>query len=123
MNTSLEEKEKELIALTKFWYDFVSCDHHKDRDCHFYVSKTWSYAQEPVYRAEHYGYMARDFEGGSFETYEEALDCLLEFLRSEVKNVYENIPSNWDDEKEWDYNWPCVLVACRNHNLFEVKNV
>lgn len=72
--------EEEIVYLSKVWYDYVSLDHHKDRDCHFYVKKNWAYGNEPYYEAYHYGYVAADFEGTKCDTLEEAQEELRDFL-------------------------------------------
>lgn len=72
--------EEEIVYLSKVWYDYVSLDHHKDRDCHFYVKKNWAYGNEPYYEAYHYGYVASDFEGTKCDTLEEAQEELRDFL-------------------------------------------
>ncbi len=114
------ELEQRLLTLTKFWYDYVSCEHHKDRDCHFYINKVWSYGKEPVYRIEHYGYRSELENNEVYENYEEALDGLIAWLEEEVKEVYSGIPSDWQDEKKWDYNWKGVMSVLQEHNLYPI---
>jgi hypothetical protein len=55
--------DDEITALTEKWCRYVGLDHHKDRDCHFYIEKRWSYGDPPKYRAQHYGYVAKDWAG------------------------------------------------------------
>jgi hypothetical protein len=88
-------KEERLIALTKFWYDYVGCDHHKDRDCHFYINKVWSYGHEPYYRIEHYGYMSELDDKEEYQTYEAAIDSLIVRLEEEIKEVYSGTPTDF----------------------------
>ena len=45
-----------LTKLTERYYSLISKDHHKDRDCHFYINKIYSYGNEPYYEFEHCGY-------------------------------------------------------------------
>lgn len=117
---NMQDKELIFKKLTEFWYDYVGCDHHKDRDCHFYVNKVWSYGQEPYYRLEHYGYMS-DFEDNSeYSSYEEALDAFILWLESEIESVYASVPHNWQDEKEWDYNWKGVLSVLEEYKLYPI---
>jgi hypothetical protein len=76
MNTS-----DQIVELTRRWYNYVSLDHHKDRDCHFYVEKKWSYGQEPVYMAHHDGYRVRNYwHSQEFSTAAEAEEALLKWL-------------------------------------------
>ena len=48
--------EKTLTELTAEYYTLIGKDHHKDRDCHFYIQKKYSYGREPYWRFYHYGY-------------------------------------------------------------------
>lgn len=56
---SLEDK---ITRLTEFWYKYVSMDHHKDRDCHFSITKEWSYGSPPHYTVTHNGYVGHEIE-------------------------------------------------------------
>lgn len=49
-------RTEEITALTARYYELVGRDHHKDRDCHWYVEKRWSYGGPPVYAVIHEGY-------------------------------------------------------------------
>jgi len=78
---------EELLKLTDSWYQLVSKDHHKDRDCHFYIEQRWSYGQEPKWYVNHFGYLAGDIEKGPYETYEEAAEALKKVLKLLLKKV------------------------------------
>ena len=78
------DKEQYITKLTAMWYRLVSLDHHKDRDCHFYINKVWSYGHEPYYSVEHYGYIYDKVEG-EFDTYEEAEQFLLDAITHSIK--------------------------------------
>lgn len=101
---------EKFLNLTNFWYEFVSCDHHKDRDCHFYVNQVWSYGEKPYYRIEHYGYMAelpKELEDKRFTDYASAFKTLEEWLYLEyleIKIFYEN----YTPDESIDYNWKGV---------------
>jgi hypothetical protein len=113
-------KEERLQKLTAFWYDYVGCDHHKDRDCHFCINKVWSYGKPAIYRPEHYGYIGSDFTGVMHDTYEEALDELLAYLEEEVQDAH-RVPHDWQDEKAHDYNWAGVVKVIEEHKLFPLE--
>lgn len=72
--------EEEITYLTKRWMQYIGPDHHKDRDCHFYIQKRWSYGDEPYYQAYHHGYVNKDFEGTKCDTLEEAQEELRDFI-------------------------------------------
>lgn len=118
-NKNLEQR---LLQLTRFWYDYVSCDHHKDRDCHFYINKVWSYGHEPYYRIEHYGYMSELDDKENYDTYAEALYQLVKWLEDEVKDVYNSVPQDWEDEVKYDYNFAGVMNVLKRHNLYPITH-
>ena len=51
--------EKLLKKLTKIWYSTL-VDHHKDRDCHWYITTDYSYDGTVSYIVEHNGYVSKD---------------------------------------------------------------
>lgn len=104
----MQKENKQFIELTNFWYNYVAQDHHKDKDCHFYVNQVFSYGQEPYWRIEHYGYIQELHKGladTKYLSYEAAFNTLHTWLLDEVKDVirfykdYEPKPSlgGWDD--------------------------
>ena len=103
--------EEEIVKLSRIWYHFVSVDHHKDRDCHWYIEQYFSYGEEPYYRAYHYGYVGDRFEGTKCITLEEAQEELRDRLALEIhkaklwvnrnlKEAQEN-PESWYDPEEY----------------------
>lgn len=72
-----------ITELTELWYKLVSLDHHKDRDCHWYINKIWSYGNPPIYRVEHYGYVYEDIGSEDFKEYKDA----ERYLRNEIENA------------------------------------
>ena len=76
--------EEEITKLSKIWHNFVSVDHHKDRDCHWYIRQYYSYGEKPYFQAEHYGYIGDDFEGTKCTTLEEAQEELRDRLALEI---------------------------------------
>ena len=63
-----EEILNQITELSRVWYIQIGDDHHKDRDCHFYINTVWSYGQRQKYRVEHFGYIFDDIEE-EFDTY------------------------------------------------------
>jgi len=80
MNNIVEE----ITRLTEEWYKLIGGDHHKDRDCHWYVETKWSYGQQPTYTVQHFGYILDDI---TIEccSYEQALACLKNKLEQAIK--------------------------------------
>lgn len=85
--------EKEITLLTQKWYRYVNLDHHKDRDCHWYIEKVWSYGDEPYYVAYHNGYIGPEWKSPNCATEEMAQtllrDKLKNLLASEIKHLQE----------------------------------
>jgi hypothetical protein len=68
-----------ITKLTEEWYKLISGEHHKDRDCHFYIETEWSYGYPPKYFVRHYGYILDEVQE-EYETYEKAQDGLISLL-------------------------------------------
>jgi hypothetical protein len=75
---------EEITQLTEEWYKLIGPDHHKDRDCHWYIETKWSYGDPPKYTIQHWGYILDDIVK-EFSSYEEALVGLKEVLKKEIK--------------------------------------
>jgi len=83
----------EITKLTQEWYVLIGPDHHKDRDCHWYIETQWSYGNNPEYNIHHYGYILDEINE-TFATYKLALERLRDILEAEIKqykNENENI--------------------------------
>jgi hypothetical protein len=85
----------DITNLTAAWYELIGGDHHKDRDCHWYVETKWSYGNTPTYKVHHFGYILDTIEQ-VYDTYEEALHGLKETLESSIKYVKETTLSDND---------------------------
>ncbi len=75
---------QEITKLTEEWYILIGPDHHKDRDCHWYIETIWSYGNKPEYIIRHYGYILDEIEE-RWESYELALGRLKEILEEKIK--------------------------------------
>lgn len=73
--------KSEISSLTEKWFDYVSKDHHKDRDCHFYINIDYAYGREPIYEISHYGYVGQEFTEEA-KTLEEAETKLLAGIKA-----------------------------------------
>ena len=80
----MKQSIERITELTEQWYRLIGSDHHKDRDCHFYIETKWSYGQPPKYSVVHNGYILHDFDGEEYNTYEEALDGLISLLSKAI---------------------------------------
>jgi hypothetical protein len=77
-------KIDKIVELTKEWYKLIGRDHHKDRDCHFYIETKFSYGGEPTYWVRHHGYVIDEVEE-EYPTYDKALDGLIQLLEYIIK--------------------------------------
>ena len=75
---------KEVTELTDEWYKLIGSDHHKDRDCHWYIETKWSYGSSPVYVIQHYGYILDEIVE-TWSEYELALKRLKEILIEKIE--------------------------------------
>lgn len=80
-------------ALTKqlleLWYELIGGDHHKDRDCHFYIEKNFSTYKKSEWRLHHPGYLIDDYEE-MFDSYEQAEKGLQDLLIEQMLYFTEN---------------------------------
>lgn len=95
--------EEEIVLLTSKWYKYVNLDHHKDRDCHWYITKTYSYGDEAYYEAHHSGYILDHWTSPRCGTEEMASTLLRNKLKHEINHaiVHLNDALKDDDALEW----------------------
>jgi hypothetical protein len=88
--------EQDITRLTQEWYALMGEDHHKDRDCHWYIETKWSYGQVPTYCVIHHGYVYDRIEE-NWSSYEGALNRLREILIDAIKeiNEFRDNDQNW----------------------------
>lgn len=89
----------EITKLTDDWYHLIGKDHHKDRDCHWYIETKWSYGYPPKYTVQHWGYILDEIEN-EHDSYEEALSGLRDILKEKVQQEKANQETN-SNEDEW----------------------
>jgi hypothetical protein len=80
----MTETIDEITRLTDEWYVMIGKDHHKDRDCHWYIETRWSYGYSPIYVVTHYGYILDTIEE-EFASYNDALKRLKDILVKEIE--------------------------------------
>jgi len=99
------ELVSEITRLSKAWYNYVSGDHHKDRDCHFTVARSWSYGAEPEYTVSHYGYIADSISAAGFKTEEEAFRYIHRQLSSIIKKEEARLRKKIHNSKKQLEGW------------------
>jgi hypothetical protein len=95
--------DEEITVLTQKWYKYVNLDHHKDRDCHWYITKTYSYGDEAYYEAHHSGYILDHWTSPRCGTEEMALTLLRDKLRNEINGAIMHLKNICEDDEalEW----------------------
>ena len=93
--------------LLELWYSLVGQDHHKDRDCWFYIERSYCTYREPEWTVRHHGYIKKDYDE-TFDTLEKAQEGLIEFLieacAEEIDTIERN-PENRSDTEERHKNY------------------
>ena len=97
-----------ITELTDLYHTLISKDHHKDKDCHFYINKVWSYGDPPKYQVEHYGYLYDGYESKKFDTYKEAYkelhSVVTKAIAQQCDYIYRSATEeDWRDEYLTDY--------------------
>jgi hypothetical protein len=106
--------DEEIIELTTKWYKYVNLDHHKDRDCHWYIQKVWSYGNEPYYEVFHNGYVIDTWTSPKCETEELAQTILRDKLKRELQSAINNLEDIAKDQESLDWF---------NHTDEEIKKI
>lgn len=80
--------KENFIKATKDWYDYISKDHHKDRDTHWEIGKLkrYSYGEDSTdgyWFVRHQGYITEFEDIG--DTEEEVMEKATKFIRESIK--------------------------------------
>jgi len=70
--------------LTALWYKYVGMDHHKDKDCKWYIMEAWEYGDYPYYYIEHDGYIYQNKNIKNYDTREAVEKALI----AEIRKVF-----------------------------------
>ena len=95
--------EEEITILTNKWYKYVNLDHHKDRDCHWYVTKVYSYGEEAYYEASHNGYILDHWISPRCGSEEMASTLLRDKLKREMNEAITHLQDVILDEDALDW--------------------
>lgn len=86
----LQELEARVTELTNEWMNTIGPEHHKDRDCHFFIERKWSYGNSPAWKVVHNGYWIESIDQ-QCESYRLALQFLVSTLQSEIASAKQSI--------------------------------
>jgi hypothetical protein len=92
--------EQEITELTKRWHYYVGQDHHKDRDCHWYIEQRYEYGEKPYFQAFHWAYIGDDLQGSKCATIEEAQEELRDNLVLQIHRQREGMARNLEEVKK-----------------------
>ena len=81
----MQRSTTELAAL---YNALVIIDSHKDRDCHWNITQSWSYGNFADFRLTHQGYIYKNVDETYF-TYEDALAALNAHLQIAINEQLE----------------------------------
>ena len=95
--------QEEITDLTAKWYKYVNLDHHKDRDCHWHITQTYSYGEEPYYEAHHSGYILDHWTSPRCSTEEMASTLLRDRLKRELHGAVIHLESIASDKDTLDW--------------------
>lgn len=95
--------DEEIVILTQKWYRYVNIDHHKDRDCHWYITKTYSYGDEAYYEASHSGYILDHWTSPRCGTEEMAATILRDKLKNEINSAISSLKEAIVDQETADW--------------------
>jgi len=73
-----------ISSLNEIWYDACCVDYHKDRDCHFYITQSFSYGDTGKWSVSHYGYINSHYQETEWETYVECQVELIELIKHSI---------------------------------------
>lgn len=93
--------DSELLRLTAAWMEYVGRDHHKDRDCHWYIECDYAYGDAPEFTVSHQGYIGLD-EARPADSYEHAKDVLLRMIRDAIREEKAWASRVLSDPAEWE---------------------
>lgn len=94
--------DKQILELTHWWYRYVGLDHHKDRDCHWYITEDWAYGMTPMWTIEHNGYVFDGKDDRVFNTREGAKLGLIALIEEAITSEKEWAKLVLNNPKEWD---------------------
>jgi hypothetical protein len=89
-----------IADLNHIWYNLISSEYSKDRDCHFYITLAFSYGQKGQWTVAHHGYINHHYQETEWDTYEE---CQVELIKLLKYSILEEL--NWYLEHYGDTDW------------------
>lgn len=102
----MNKLDKQILTLTQWWYKYVGNDHHKDRDCHWYITEVWSYGEQPYWDIHHNGYIfdstEMDLYNKKYTSIESAKYGLIDLIRLAISQEKKWAKRVLSEPNEWD---------------------
>jgi hypothetical protein len=95
----MDYNEQIIERLLKLWYDLIGGDHHKDRDCWFFIEREYCTYNTPKWNVRHNGYILKDYDE-SFSTFSQAQERLIEFLAEACAQEIDSIRNDTENFQE-----------------------
>ena len=83
-----EDLDNSIHQLASEYQSLVASDHHKDRDCHWSITRRWSYGEDDGWIVRHDGYCYEKVEVFC-ESYREAQETLIDHLNLAITEFNE----------------------------------
>ena len=83
-----EDLDDRIHQLASEYQFLVAGDHHKDRDCHWSITRQWSYGEDEAWVVRHNGYLYKEVEIFA-ESYREAQEYLIDHLTRAIAEYNE----------------------------------
>ena len=90
-----------IVKMTNLWYEYVSMDHHKDCDCHWYIQQDFAYGCKPTWSVYHFGYLYESKEVLA-ESYLDALKKILVLIKKAFSKELSWALGISKDYSKWD---------------------
>ena len=102
---SKEDLENKIVRLSAIWYEYVGMDHHKDRDCHWMINKTYSYGRPATYVVSHHGYIGSDWQSKPVDNEYDAMLLLISRLNLELTQALKYAKRGLEEAKSEEFSW------------------
>ena len=96
---SNKELEVEILRLNYIYNHLIAWDHHKNRDCCFYIIQKFSYGSQIDFYIEHHGYINEYLDLRESKTWRAAAITLVELLRRIIVDQLEHYKTSVADTK------------------------
>lgn len=99
----MDKTTSEILRLSQAWYKYVGYDHHKDRDCHWYIEADFAYGGKPEFYVYHNGYIHDYIRKGPFKDWTTANEKLLKLIKYVILSEQCRIRECLEEPEEWEY--------------------